>query len=112
MPIDTATLTPEKISELAQIAIRMTAPTFYASNVFIQWAGNDGVLIFGRAQPATLPPLGELAPFALPEHVALIHMSSSTLKDLSVLLSLQMAEYEKKLGRVIETDFTRSLAKG
>ncbi|MGD1035749.1 MAG: hypothetical protein ABR878_00840 [Roseiarcus sp.] len=112
MAIDSSTLSEDQIKVLAQTATRITAPTFHASAINIMWAGNDGIIVFSRPQPATLPPLGEFAPFALNEITAVIHLSAATLKDLSILLSTNVAEYEKRTGVTIQTDYTRRLAAG
>lgn len=45
------------------------------------------------------------------ETVAILSMSIGACKDLSLLLANQVAEYERKTGRAIETDYTRSLIK-
>jgi hypothetical protein len=110
MPIDITKMSEIEINDLALTATRVIAPTFHASTINLQWAGNDGILIFARPQPATLPPLGEMAPFGLSEVTAIMHLSSATLKDLSILLAEQIAGYEKKAGAPIETDYTRRLA--
>ena len=88
---------------------RVEAPVYSASTIQTTHAGNDVFLTFIRPHPATLPD-GNMAPVALGEAVAIIHVSMATLKDLSVLLRDVVAKIEEKEG-TIETDFTRKRAK-
>lgn len=81
------------------------APTYFASALQVIRAGNDFTLLFQRPRPATLPD-GSPAPIAIAEPVALLQVSSATLKDISVLLQHMVAQLEQDYGP-IETDFTR-----
>jgi hypothetical protein len=68
-------------------------------------AGNDITLIFQRPHPAVVRD-GNLASLALGEITAIVHMSASTMKDLSIVLDDAVGQYEATFGK-IETDFTR-----
>ena len=81
MAIDPRTLTEAELLELVKTANRVTAPAFFASSVTVQVQSNDGVMVFARPQLATMPPMGEPAPFALVETVAVVHMSVGAMKD-------------------------------
>lgn len=106
MAIDPRTLTEAELAELMKTATRVTAPTFFAASVTVQMQANEGMVIYARPQAATLPPIGEPAPFALAETVAVVHMSVGAMKDFSLALADQVAAYENILGPIV-TEFTR-----
>lgn len=87
-------------------AFPIDAPQFYASAFYAMCGGNDAFVIANSFQPSKLE-TGEPAPFMPQEPVAILAMSIGSFKDLAVLLTRQVAEHERRTGRVIETEFTK-----
>ncbi len=105
-----AALTPAKVAELAKTATRLEAQVVaYSSQIQMQWAGNDAILTFGRSRPMMLAS-GEIAPFAVTEPTAIMHMSPGGVKDFYLVLADQVKKYEAKYGK-IETEYSRQLDK-
>ena len=86
--------------------IAANSPSYYASGVQLASVGNDVVVSFTR------PVMGHVwvgdVPMAVAETqpVVEINMSIMTIKDLSIILSEFVSQYEARFGE-IETDFTR-----
>ncbi len=87
----------------------ISAPTFRADTFHAICTQTDAYIVVNRAHPCKSEN-GELAPFMAQETVAVMTMSIATLKDLSAILASQVAEYERKTGLTIETEYTRRLA--
>jgi hypothetical protein len=100
---------PEALAEIENMQ-PVEMPEWYASGAQLVWAGNDVQLIFNKAvllgtvthgKPQTSHTVALIAP------VGLVRMSAATLKDVTVLLSEQIAKHEAEHG-AIETSFTKT----
>jgi hypothetical protein len=89
-------------------AIPIEAPRFHVSGFQLSCTSNDAVLLANQLRPSKLQN-GDLAPFMPQETVAVLAMSIGSFKDLALLLADQVSEYERRTGRVIETDFMKTI---
>jgi hypothetical protein len=94
--------------DLAKLRPINVAPV-HASNFRLQATSNEFILLFQRILPM-IQADGSVSDIAAADTVAAISMSPQSMKDLSILLSNQMKDWEKEFGPV-ETSFTRSLKK-
>jgi hypothetical protein len=108
--VDAAEEWQRKIAENPGLVQPVDAPTFYATAFgAISSSGTDFTLIVQRAHPALIKGAPTEAQLALLKPVAIIQMSPSALKDLSLLLAKQIEQFEDAFGKV-ETEYTRRLA--
>ena len=88
----------------------LSAPLFQAGTVALQVIGNEFIIIFQRALRAAqsnrrfVPNLGQNEP------VAAVSMAPQLIKDLSLILSEAVREYEEEFGEV-QTSYTKHRAK-
>jgi len=86
--------------------IAANSPSYYASGVQLASVGNDVVVSFTRPLMGHVW-VGDVAmAVAETQPVVEINMSIMTIKDLSIILSEFVSQYESQFGE-IETDFTR-----
>jgi hypothetical protein len=110
---ETATNEPtaEEIAKV-QTMHPLDMPEWYASGAQLVIAGNDAQLIFNK--PVLLGQVAHGGPqmsqtVGLITPVGVVRLSMATLKDISVMLSNQIAKREAEFG-VIETDYTKQEA--
>ena len=89
--------------------LQITAPQVYASSVQIMATPNEFTLIFALPRPVIVGATGQGTLAAQAEPSCVLHLSPQTLKDLSMVVSTTLAQYEKDWG-VIETEYSRRLA--
>jgi hypothetical protein len=79
-------------------AARLDLPMLYASGAQIMGTGNDFTLVFTRAVPMKNADdtLHQQAALVVP--IAMIAITSQTLKDLSIIISENVPAYEKEFG--------------
>ncbi len=102
-------VTDTQTADLLKVIKPFPGNPVHASSIQLTFAGNDALVIFMQPRPATMPD-GSIAPIALSDTSAMIHMSVATLKDFSVLLNDTIGQYEKDFGPV-ETHYTRQMAR-
>lgn len=85
------------------------APSLYASGMQLSMAGNDFMLQFNRHVMGRAMVGGVMIPVAQVSTVAEIILSPLSLKDVSLVLSKAVVDYEQEFGE-IETAFTRKRA--
>ena len=98
---------PPTVQEIAKLKPIDVEPVF-VGGFHIQGTGNDFVIYCQRTR-ALLNEIGDFTPHARRETVAALAVSPQALKDLAILLSLQIAQYEKAYGPV-QTDYSRRVA--
>ncbi len=96
---------PATLNALPQGVTPILAPVIYASGVQFMRAGTDGTLIMSQARPVTVQSDTNVGLAAMNEAVAILHMSFATIKDLNLVLSGAISEYESRFGE-IKTDFS------
>ena len=82
------------------------APHFWASQVTLQVASADATFVFQQVTPVLNRASQAVAQFAVAKPVAVLTMSVASAKDLSLVLSDLILNYEKDWGTV-ETAFMR-----
>lgn len=84
-------------------------PSVGARTFRVMTDSNEVLIVFQKSRPGLLHDKdGSVRDIADAQTVAVIALSPQSAKDLVVLLSAQLAGYEKAYGE-IETDYTRSL---
>ena len=97
----------QAIGSGAQIINRIEAPTFYVTSMHLTFDPNDCTVTFQKAHPVLVSSGNDRIAAAALEPVVLVSMSPGAAKDLTLLLSDRIKQYEEEWG-MIETEFTRS----
>jgi hypothetical protein len=85
------------------------APLISAGTAAIQSTGNEFLLLFTRARPVIDKRAHAIAQVAINDIVASVSISPHTLKDIALLLSDAVANYEREYGELV-TPYTRRRA--
>jgi hypothetical protein len=99
--------TPGSLISPGTPVMMANAPSFYASGAQLASVGNDVIVSFTRPVMGHVLDDGVATAVAEIKSVVEINMSIKTIKDLSIILSESVGQYETQFGE-IQTDFTRS----
>ena len=89
--------------------VPVNAPLLYASSLQLTATPTGFTLTFAQPRPVNIGAGNQPLSAAILEPVVVLQMSPGTVKDISVLLTAQMAMYEATWGK-LETEFTRKQA--